>query len=311
MGANGDRVRVVSPTEERNPRTFEIDTVPVLALLELINDEDASVATAVRTVLPTLAGLVELAADRLGEGGRVHYFGAGSSGRLGLLDAAEIPPTYGLDHGVVVAHMAGGNTAMQTAHEGSEDDDPQGEAEALAVVAAADVVIGLTASGYTPYVGGALRASRSQGAHTALITSNPGAPLNTLADTVICVETGAEVITGSTRMKSATAQKLVLNAFSTAVMVLTGRTWSNLMVDMVPSNNKLRGRLILMLSQATGQDEPSCEAALVASRGEAKTALVTMLAGVDPATARVTLAEAGGLVAGALDRLADRPTSSR
>lgn len=311
MGANGDRVRVVSPTEERNPRTFEIDTVPVLALLELINDEDASVATAVRTVLPTLAGLVELAADRLGEGGRVHYFGAGSSGRLGLLDAAEIPPTYGLDHGVVVAHMAGGNTAMQTAHEGSEDDDPQGEAEALAVVAAADVVIGLTASGYTPYVGGALRASRAQGAHTALITSNPGAPLNSLADTVICVETGAEVITGSTRMKSATAQKLVLNAFSTAVMVLTGRTWSNLMVDMVPSNNKLRGRLILMLSQATGQDEPSCEAALVASRGEAKTALVTMLAGVDPATARVTLAEAGGLVAGALDRLADRPTSSR
>ncbi|HET9072329.1 MAG TPA: N-acetylmuramic acid 6-phosphate etherase [Acidimicrobiales bacterium] len=305
-GGTGGPLRVSSPTEERNPRTLDIDAVPVLALLELINDEDATVPGVVRRVLPDLATLVEITAERLRAGGRVHYFGAGTSGRLGLLDAAEIPPTYGLASGVFVAHLAGGDDAFRVAREGSEDDDAQGEAEARAAVAPGDVVIGLASSGYTPYVRGGLRGGRAVGAHTALVTSNPGAPLAAEADTFICVDTGPEVITGSTRMKSGTAQKLVLNAFSTAVMVRTGRTWSNLMVAMVPSNRKLQGRVLRMLGQATGQDEARCEAALSAAGGETKTALVMLRAGVGAGAAREALTASDQVVAAALDRLRGR-----
>ncbi len=307
---NGRALRVTSPTEERNPRTMDIDTVPVLTLLELINDEDATVPAAVRRILPAVADLVEVTVSRLREGGRVHYFGAGSSGRLGLLDAAEIPPTYGLHDDVFVGHLAGGHGAVQIAHEGSEDDEGQGEVEAGSV-GPRDVVIGLAASGYTPYVEGALRRGATIGAHTALVTSNPDAPLAALADTVVCIETGPEVITGSTRMKSATAQKLVLNAFSTAVMVSTGRTWSNLMIDMVPTNAKLRGRLLRMLEQATGKDEEDCASALHAADNDAKTALVSLLSSVEPAEARRALAAADGLVAGALRHLTDDPAQVR
>jgi N-acetylmuramic acid 6-phosphate etherase len=294
--------RVVSPTEERNPRTTDIDSVPVLTLLERINDEDATVAGVVREALPALARLVEVTVDRLGRGGRVHYFGAGSSGRLGLLDAAELPPTYGVAADLFEAHLAGGDAAVRRAQEGSEDDEAQGGDEAGGV-GPDDVVIGIAASGYTPYVGGALRQARSAGAATALVTSNPQAPLIDLADTLICLDTGPEVITGSTRMKSATAQKLVLNAFSTAVMVRSGRTWSNLMVDVVPTNAKLRGRVIRLLVQATGLDESTCEQALGEADNEAKTALVVLQAGVSPSRAREALGATAGIVAAALQAL--------
>jgi N-acetylmuramic acid 6-phosphate etherase len=253
----------------------------------------------VRAALPQLAALVETAVDRLGRGGRIHYFGAGSSGRLGLLDAAELPPTYGVRDDLFIAHLAGGDSAVRRAQEGSADDARQGQREAGGV-RPADVVIGITASGYTPYVEGALRQARSVGACTALITSNPAAPVARSADITVCVETGPEVITGSTRMKSATAQKLVLNAFSTAVMVRTGRTWSNLMVDMVPLNAKLRGRTIRLLAQATGFGYEHCERALLACDNEPKAALVMLKASVDPQSARVRLAAAGGIVAAAL-----------
>jgi N-acetylmuramic acid 6-phosphate etherase len=294
-----DILRVTSPTEERNPRTTDIDVVPVLELLHRINDEDATVPGAVRAALPQLAELVEVTVTRLGAGGHVHYFGAGSSGRLGLLDAAEIPPTFGVTPDLFVAHLAGGDAAVRRAQEGAEDDEAQGASEAEQVIAS-DVVVGLASSGYTAYVGGALRRARSVGAHTALVTSNPDAPLASLVDTLVCVQTGPEAITGSTRLKSATAQKLVLNAFSTAVMVRSGRTWSNLMIDLVPSNAKLRGRVLLLLSQATGEDEATCEAALVRAGQEPKTALVALLSGVGPERARAALSATGGRVAPAL-----------
>jgi N-acetylmuramic acid 6-phosphate etherase len=294
-----DVLRVASPTEERNPRTADIDVVPVLELLQRINDEDASVPGAVRAALPQLAELVEITVARIGAGGHVHYFGAGSSGRLGLLDAAEIPPTFGVTPDLFIAHLAGGDAAVRRAQEGAEDDEAQGAREAQPVTGS-DVVVGLASSGYTAYVGGALRRARAIGAHTALVTSNPIAPLASLVDTLLCVETGPEAITGSTRLKSATAQKLVLNAFSTAVMVRTGRTWSNLMIDLVPSNAKLRGRVLRLLSQATGADEATCETALERAGQEPKTALVGLLAGIEPERARSALAASGGRVALAL-----------
>ena len=292
-------LHVSSPTEERNPRTADIDVVPVLELLERINDEDARVPAAVRKVLPQLAQLVEATVERIADGGRVHYFGAGSSGRLGLLDAAELPPTFGIAPDLFIAHLAGGDDAVRRAREGAEDDEAQGAREA-STIAARDVVLGLASSGYTAYVGGALTRSRAVGAHTALLTSNPAAPLAPLVDTLLCVRTGPEAITGSTRLKSATAQKLVLNAFSTAVMVRTGRTWSNLMVDLVPSNAKLRGRVLRLLVQATGDDEEACELALARADQEPKTALVSLLSGAEPEHARAALAASGGRVALAL-----------
>jgi N-acetylmuramic acid 6-phosphate etherase len=300
-----DVLRVASPTEERNPRTADIDVVPVLELLQRINDQDATVPGAVRAVLPQLAELVEVTVARLAAGGHVHYFGAGSSGRLGLLDAAEIPPTFGVTPNLFVAHLAGGDAAVRRAQEGAEDDEAQGACEAEAVIAS-DVVVGLASSGYTAYVGGALQRARAAGAHTALVTSNPLAPLASLVDTLLCVQTGPEAITGSTRLKSATAQKLVLNAFSTAVMVRTGRTWSNLMIDLVPSNAKLRGRVLRLLAQATGADEATCETALVRADQEPKTALVGLLGGVEPERARAALAANGGRVALALQAIGAR-----
>jgi N-acetylmuramic acid 6-phosphate etherase len=292
-------LKVVSPTEERNPRTEDIDAIPVLELLRRLNDEDARVPGAVRAVLPELAELVESAVSCLSAGGRVHYFGAGSSGRQALLDAAEMPPTFGVDPDLFVAHLAGGDAAVRRAQEGAEDDAGGGAREAEAV-APGDVVVGLASSGYTAYVGGALQRAHELGARTALVTSNPQAPLAGLVDIVLCVQTGPEAITGSTRLKSATAQKLVLNAFSTAVMVRTGRTWSNLMVDLVPSNAKLRGRVVRLLTQATGEDEATCERALTDAALEPKTALVSLLGAVTPQTARQALAAHGGRVALAL-----------
>lgn len=307
----GEVLAVASPTEDRNPRTADIDRLDALPLLERLNDEDALVAGTVRRALPAVARLVEAAVAALARGGRVHYFGAGTSGRMALLDAAELPPTYGVSPDLFVAHMAGGDVAKGRANEGSEDDEAEGAREAAESVGAADIVIGIAASGYTRYVGGALRAAREVGAHTGLVTSNPRAPLAALADTVVLTETGPEAITGSTRMKAGSAHKLVLNSFSTAVMVRSGRTWSNLMVDVVPSNAKLRGRVVRMLAQATGLEERPCEEALAAAGNEAKTALVMLLSGVTAEGARAALAKGGGVVSRALAALEPPPATQR
>lgn len=288
-------VAVDSPTEERNPRTVDLDVVDTLELLRLINAEDQLVPDAVAAALPALARLVDVAAERVRAGGTVHYVGAGTSGRIGVVDAAELLPTFRLEDGVVTAHLAGGPAAIVRAAENVEDDAAAGASD-LNEVGERDVVIGLAASGRTPYVAGALAHATERGAVTALVTSNPRSPLRGTVDVEVVVETGPEALTGSTRMKSATAQKLVLHSFSTALMVRLGRTWSNLMVSMVATNQKLRARTVTILHQATGLERAACERLLEAADGDLKVALVMSLADTDTGTARAALDDAGGVV---------------
>jgi N-acetylmuramic acid 6-phosphate etherase len=297
------RERCDVPTEWRNPRTVEVDTLPTLDVLRLINAEDRLVPFAVAEVLPLLATLADLAVESLRGGGRVHYFGAGTSGRLAMIDAAELPPTYGIDRGRVVAHQAGGPGALSQAIEGVEDDAGLGARDA-ADVRPGDIAIGIAASGRTPYVVGALRAACRAGAHTALISANPHAPFGAEVDVHIGLATGPEVISGSTRMKAGTATKLVLNAFSTAVMVRLGRTYSNLMVSVAAANSKLRGRLVRILIEATGMDADTCESALAEAGGDTRVALVSLLGAVPPENAAGALRATQGSVREALRMLA-------
>lgn len=295
-------VRVSSPTEARNPRTLHIDRLDTLTLLDVLNAEDALVPEAVRAALPQLARVVDLAVDRIGRGGRVHYFGAGSSGRFAVLDAAEIPPTYGVPADWFVAHLAGGQQAMTSAVESVEDQSDSGRAAAVGL-GASDLAVGLTASGRTPYVAGALAAARERGAATALVSGNGQAPLAALADVHVAVDTGPEAVTGSTRMKAGTAQKVVLHTLSTATMIRLGRIYSNLMVDVVATNAKLRGRVLSTLIEATGVDEQTGAATLAQAGGDLKIAIVMVLAGIDAATARVRLADCAGRIRDALQDL--------
>jgi N-acetylmuramic acid 6-phosphate etherase len=287
-----------SRTEMRNDRTTEIDTVGTLELLRLLNAEDAVVAGAVATILPTLAEVVDLTADRVRGGGHVHYFGAGSSGRIGVLDAAEVVPTFGVEADLFVAHHAGGESAVARAIEGAEDRESLG-CQAAAEVTAADVVVGLSASGRTPYVAGALRAARAAGALTVLVSSNQSAPLAELADRGLLVDTGPEAIAGSTRLKAATAQKMILNSLSTAVMIRLGRTYSNLMVSLSGTNAKLRQRQIFILMETSGASEAACRAELASCGGDLRLAMLCLLSGLEPEAATRALA-AGGSVRAAL-----------
>lgn len=302
--------RVQSPTEERNPRTARIDLVPTLEVLQLLNDEDRVPPDAVRAVLPELAKVVDEAARRLAAGGRMHYFGAGTSGRLAVMDAAELIPTFGLSPDLVVAHHAGGATALARPSENVEDDPAQGVREAAAVEAG-DIVVGLTASGRTPYVGGALRAARAVGAYTVLVSANPQAELARDADVHLAVDTGPEAVAGSTRLKAGSAQKLVLNSLSTALMVALGKTYSNLMVEMNAANAKLRGRVLTILTEASGESEEACARALAESGGEVKTAIVALIAGVGTAEARAALTAGEGRVRAALQSLGESAAERR
>ena len=299
MAPSQTEASVSAPTEERHPGTHALDSMSTLELLQTLNDEDARVAPAVLQVLPQLAAVVELAVERIRAGGSVHYFGAGTSGRLAVIDAAELRPTFNAPDGLFVAHHAGGAGALLRAVENVEDNAGLG-AEDASVVGPGDVVLGLTASGRTPYVAGALATARSKGALTILITANPRAELAAAVDHLLVVDTGPEAITGSTRLKAGTAQKLVLNSFSTAVMVRLGRTWSNLMVDMVATNAKLRGRVIRILREASGADELAARDALELASGELKPALLSLLTGMDPNLARRALEQHQGSVAEAL-----------
>lgn len=291
-----------APTEERHPGTTSIDTHTSLDILRALNAEDATVAAAVGEVLPELARLVDRAVEALRAGGAVHYFGAGTSGRLAVLDAAELRPTFNAPAGLVVAHHAGGPEALLEAVEDVEDDVELGRSEADAL-APGDIAIGLTASGRTPFVAGALARARELGAVTALVTANPDAELADHADHLLAARTGPEVLTGSTRLKAGTAQKLILNSFSTALMIRLGRTWSNLMVDVVATNAKLRGRVVRILQDATGADAEQARQALDDADGELKPALLSMLAGTDAATARDAIAAHDGSVSRALAAL--------
>jgi N-acetylmuramic acid 6-phosphate etherase len=288
-------------TEQRNPRTEGIDLLPTPAVLSLLHAEDASVPGAVRPALGVLATVVDEAADRVRQGGRVHYFGAGSSGRIAVLDAAELLPTFGLAPGVVVAHLAGGVGAMVRAAEGAEDNAQAGGMDA-ADVTAADLVIGLSASGRTPYVAGALAAAASRGAFTPL------------AQAAIVAETGPEALAGSTRLKATSALKLILNSFSTALMIRLGKTYSNLMVEVRATNDKLRIRQVRILREATGKAGGACEAALAEAGGDLRVALVMLVSGASSKEAAGALAVTGEGVRGALAALCVppvRPASSR
>jgi N-acetylmuramic acid 6-phosphate etherase len=298
-----DSVQVDSPTESRNPDTTDIDQLSTLEILREINAADTTVPFAVAAVLPELAVLVDHAVDALRAGRRVHYVGAGTSGRLAVLDAAELVPTFNIPNDWFVAHHAGGPAALINAVENVEDDEAAGAAELREHVRAGDVVIGLAASGRTPYVLGALRVATEVGACTSLVSANPGAAANSDVDVPIAVHTGPEAIAGSTRMKAGTAQKLVLTSFSTAVMIRFGRTYSNLMVSMRATNAKLRGRTLRILREATGAPVDECAYALTAADGDLKVALVHLLSGVDTPAAAAALTQAQGHVRHALAAL--------
>jgi N-acetylmuramic acid 6-phosphate etherase len=291
-------LRAAPRTEQRNQQTADIDTVPTEQILRLLNAEDATVPGAVAHALPELALVVDKVVECVRAGGRVHYFGAGTSGRMAVLDAAEVVPTFGLD-GVFIAHHAGGDQALVAAIEDAEDDSALGAQDASSVTAA-DVVVGITASGRTPYVAGALRVAQLAGAVTVLISSNPVAPLAGLADYLVVADTGPEAIAGSTRLKAATAQKLLLNALSTAAMVRLGRTYSNLMVSMSGANAKLQGRQLRILVEASGADEDTCRSQLARCGGDLRLALFCLLSGLEPGPAATALGAADGRVRAAL-----------
>lgn len=289
-------------TEERHPDTMDLDTMTSLQIVSAMNREDRSATDAVAAILPDLAALVDEAAARIKRGGAVHYFGAGTSGRLGVLDAAELVPTFNLASGIVVAHIAGDERAIVHAVEGSEDSALDGAAAADGL-GPDDLAIGLAASGGTPYVGGALAAARERGAATALMTSNPSAAHAPLADHLLVADTGPEILTGSTRLKAGTALKTMLNAFSTALMVRSGYTWSNLMVSMVASNAKLRDRATRIVSVAAELSTDRSAELIAASNGDLKVALIAALTGIDVDAARAALTSSRGNLRNALSRL--------
>ena len=284
-------------TEERNPLTRDIDTLPTLDMLTLINAEDQKVALAVRDELPSIAAAVDAIRVRMQRGGRLIYMGAGTSGRLGVLDASECPPTFGNPPELVVGFVAGGLAALTEAVEGAED-DRAGGAEKIAELAVSerDSVIGIAASGRTPYVIGSLQEAIKRNALTVSITCNRPSPLGELAEISIAPIVGPEVISGSTRLKAGTAQKMVLNMISTAVMIHLGKTYSNLMVDVQPTNVKLRQRAWRIVAEAAGLDLQEAARILSVCNDEVKTAIVAVLAGISPDMARIRLQETGGYV---------------
>jgi N-acetylmuramic acid 6-phosphate etherase len=264
-------------TEARNAASMDIDKKSTLEMLHIINDEDKTVAFAVEKVLPDVAKAVDLIVPRLKSGGRLFYVGAGTSGRLGIVDASECPPTFGTPPELVQGIIAGGKEAVFRSQEGAEDDEAAGGNDlATRGLTERDVVVGLSASGRTPYVIGAFRYARSVGAATVGVTCNDNADLKSEVDVCIAPVVGAEVITGSTRMKSGTAQKMVLNMLSTVTMIQLGRVQGNLMVDLQMWCDKLRDRARRLVCLATGVDEAAAEAALEASGGRVREAIESL-----------------------------------
>lgn len=282
-------------SEGRNPASMDIDIKPAAEIVKLINAEDRAVPEAVGKVLPQVATAVDRIVLAFEAGGRLIYIGAGTSGRLGVLDASECPPTYGVPPTMVVGIIAGGPDALLNAVEGAEDDVAQGAADlAKITVGPRDVVVGIAVSGRTPYVIGALEHAAKVGAATVALTCNPDSPIAKMAEISIAPVVGPEVVTGSTRMKSGTAQKLVLNMLSTASMVRIGKTYQNLMVDMQATNKKLVARAIRVVMQATDCSAEAAEEALIDAGNDMKLAILIVLTGQSVADARTALAKAGG-----------------
>lgn len=289
------------PTEGRDPAGADLDLRSTEELVRLIGAADATVPAAVAAAHAPLVTAIDEIVERLAGGGRLVYAGAGTSGRLALVDAVECQSTFGLDPGRVVALVAGGAASTASAQEHAEDNGDAGAAELRALaVNAQDAVVGVSASGRTPYVLGALGEARHADALTVGVVCVEGSPLGALAQHEVAVVVGAEVLAGSTRLKAGTAQKLVLNTISTVSMIRLGKTYGNLMVDVVATNEKLRARVRRIVALATGAPEPQIDAALDHSRGDAKVAIVMLLTDTDAATARGRLAAADGVVRKAL-----------
>ena len=290
-----------APTEQPNPATSRLDTMSTLDQVRVMNDQDALVAGVVRAAEASIAATVDAVTARLRRGGRLLYTGAGTPGRLGILDASEVPPTFGSDQ--VIGVIAGGDRAIQYAVENAEDDRAQGAADLDGHgLSERDAVVGIAASGRTPYVLGALEHARAVGAFTAGVVCNPGTPIAAAAEVAIEVLVGPEVITGSTRLKSGTAQKLVLNMISTLTMVQLGKTYGNLMVDVSISNAKLRQRGIHLVSMITEADDERAAQALDACGGSVKVACVSLLLDVSPEVAADRLVQHDGFLRAATER---------
>ncbi|MDQ4084555.1 MAG: N-acetylmuramic acid 6-phosphate etherase [Actinomycetota bacterium] len=290
-------------TEAARPDLADLDTLSTAQLVAVITREDAGVPLAVARVADAIAAAVDVVVDRLRSGGRLVYVGAGTSGRLAVLDAAELLPTFGVGEESVVALMAGGDQAVLESVEGAEDDEAAAERDLAALdVGPDDVVACIAASGRTPYVIGAADAARKAGAFTVGVSCNRGSELSAHVDHPVEVLTGPEVVAGSTRMKAGTAQKLVLNTISTAAMVRLGKVYGNRMVDMRATNAKLRRRARRIVGDVTGADPSRVEATLEAADGQVKTAIVALLAGVDVGEARRRLDRAEGSVRAAVER---------
>lgn len=288
-------------TEQRNLRSASIDSLPTMDVLRIINDEDRSVAPAVADALPSVAHFVDAAVEALRRGGRLFYIGAGTSGRLGVLDASECPPTFSVSYETVQGIIAGGEAALSRATEASEDDPESGARDLLSRgFRSGDVLCGIAASGRTPYVLGAVRKAREIGALTGGLSCTPASELSQAVDYPIEVPTGPEIVAGSTRMKAGTATKLVLNMISTTLMIRLGYVYGNLMVNVQPKNEKLRDRARRIIREASGVDEATA-ARLLEEGGTVRTAIVMAVRGLDRAGAESLLQQTGGVVSRALE----------
>lgn len=291
-------------TEQRNPDSVELDTLATDGVLRLINSQDKLVPLAVERELPSISKAVEIIVDALKNGGRLLYFGAGTSGRLGVVDASECPPTFGTDPGLIRGTIAGGQAAMFHSEEGAEDDTEQARRDVESnSVNSRDVVCGIAASRQTPYVVAVVARARELGAKTIYITTNPRSEFDLDVDVAICPEVGPEVLMGSTRMKSGTAQKLVLNMLTTTAMIKLGKVFENMMVDLQLTNRKLAERAKRIIMMATNATYEEASDVLQRAGGHVKTGIVMSAAGISADEARRRLERAGGFVRRALAQL--------
>ena len=277
-------------TEQRNPNSMHVDSLSALEIVQLMNDEDKQVPLAIEKCLPQIAQAVECIVAAFQQGGRLVYIGAGTSGRLGVLDASECPPTFGVSPEMVKGIIAGGEHALRHPIEGAEDSKAQAVVDLQTIhFSSKDVLVGIAASGRTPYVIGALEYAKSLGSATVSIASNPNSAMANIVDIAIDTVVGPEVLTGSSRLKSGTAQKLVLNMLTTASMILMGKCYQNLMVDVQASNEKLKARAIRIVMQATDCDKALAEETLKQADQNAKLAIMMILSGLDRAQAEALL----------------------
>ena len=277
-------------TEQRNPNSMHVDSLSALEIVQLMNEEDKQVPLAIEKCLPQIAQAVERIVAVFQQGGRLVYIGAGTSGRLGVLDASECPPTFGVSPEMVKGIIAGGERALRHPIEGAEDSKAQAVVDLQTIqFSSKDVLVGIAASGRTPYVIGALEYAKSLGSVTISISSNPNSAMANIVDIAIDTVVGPEVLTGSSRLKSGTAQKLVLNMLTTASMILMGKCYQNLMVDVQASNEKLKARAIRIVMQATDCDKALAEETLKQADQNAKLAIMMILSGLDRAQAEALL----------------------